>query len=338
VRGNHIPFKSKKQFQYLRINEPEVFKKYRSEDKRDFKDLPEKEIREEESELGLISKKNLDELLNDETLHSYFSDPDNFDKYFQDIQEFFSSENALTLNQLSQYLENLGYGPKTIELSLEILSKSDEERAKEKEVAKKGIKESIEFKYTDKNNDTKIEKFSSEEEYKNWLQTNKDKIGNVISYRPINEVLGPLTSDYKREQLTPKVTSPDKSFADMLKNEISNIKEEMTKTKNAEKLIELNKKLDKLIKEAFELEEDFTPAYEDLLSVANELADEYKISHPNYIKDIEKFWYENIDNNENFLPQYSSDKRKQIYWNSIASIIEDYQDYSATDVRQMGRN
>jgi len=326
-----MPFKSRKQFQYLKINEPEVFKKYKAEDKRDYKDLPEEEIKEQEVELGLISKKNLDELLNDEILHSYFSDADNFDKYFSDISEFFASENALTLNQLSQYLENLGYGPKTIELSLEILSKSDEERAKEKEQTKKGIKESIEFKYTDKNNSQKVEKFKSEEEYKNWLQDNKDKIGNIISYRPINEVLGPLTSDIK-------ITSPSKSFADVLKDEISSLKEEMIKTKDADKLIELNKKLDKLISEAFELEEDFIPTYQDLISIASELADEYKIVHPNYIKDIEKFWYENTDNAGTFLPQYPSDKRKQIYWDSIASIIEDYQDYSASDVRMIGRS
>ena len=373
-----MPVKSKKQWRWMAINNPDMLKSWQKEHPVKFSQLPEEDdsyckvcnkigdecmctdkLSEQEVELGLISRKNLDELLNDEILHSYFADADNFDKYFQDINEFFASDNALTLNQLSQFLENLGYGPKTIELSLEILSKSDEDRAKEKELTKKGIKEGIEFKYVDKNNDAKIEKFSSDEDCKSWLLLNKDKIGNIISYRPINEVLGPLTSDYKVSPVTKskdsnignprgkgtydsdssiKVTSPDKSFADMLKQEINNIKEEMTKTKSADKLIELNKKLDKLINEAFQLQEEFMPTYEGLISVAKEFSDEYKISHPNYMKDIEKFWYENTDNNNNFLPQYPSNKRKQIYWESIASIIEDYQDYLATDIRQMGKN
>jgi hypothetical protein len=252
-----MPFDSKKQFRYLAINEPEVFKKFKAEDKREFKDLPEStmetmnmektkivempylytkgkdldlefegktndqiidlivsilegrkykdkygneiliktwddktnfldtlrnssqyrmiinskfsskekelmdiminhafkeskkktgnKIKEEESEIGLISNKNLDELLNDKEIKSYFTDVENFDKYYNDITDFFKSDNALTINQLNQYLDNLGYGPKCIEKSIEILSKSDEERKEETKVntPKETIKNSM---------------------------------------------------------------------------------------------------------------------------------------------------------------------------------------------------
>lgn len=85
----------------------------------------------EDLELGLVNKSNLNDLLNNDELHSYFADPEFFDQYVSDISEFFQQD-ILTNNKLKQYLDSLNYGDKTIALTLEILSKSKEEKDKEK--------------------------------------------------------------------------------------------------------------------------------------------------------------------------------------------------------------
>jgi hypothetical protein len=132
-----MPIASKKQWRYLVINDKDLFDKFQKESPVKFEDLPDrveedfKKIKETE-EIGLVSNKNLDELLNDSEIKSYFKEVDSFDKFYNDINEFFKSDFALTINQLNQYLDNLGYGPKCIEKSIEILGKSEEERSAEK--------------------------------------------------------------------------------------------------------------------------------------------------------------------------------------------------------------
>lgn len=89
------------------------------------------------AELGVISRKNLDKLMSDEMIHSYFSIPDNFDRFVLDINSFFTlKDTAQTVNSLNEYLDNKNYGEKTIARTVEILSMSDEDRAAEKEAAK----------------------------------------------------------------------------------------------------------------------------------------------------------------------------------------------------------
>lgn len=101
---------------------------------------------EKQDVIGLIDRKNISDLLNDEQLHKYFAIPENFDRFVKDINNFFvQKELAPTVNALNEYLTNLNYGPKTIERSIDILSMTDEERAaknakeKEEELQKAGM-------------------------------------------------------------------------------------------------------------------------------------------------------------------------------------------------------
>jgi hypothetical protein len=219
-----MPFANKQQYQYLAINEPEVFKKFKAEDKREFKDLPDKVTEDDENaiicvdcncpleycickilneednilnkndieklkliwkqyspyafteektikwltdnfgiseneafnyiekyiynnkineekkdtkedstseinEFGLVDKKNLDDLLNDEEFHKYFENVENFDKATLDLNGFFDQKDiAQTNNQLQQYLQNLNYGDKAIQKACEILSMTTAEK------------------------------------------------------------------------------------------------------------------------------------------------------------------------------------------------------------------
>jgi hypothetical protein len=91
---------------------------------------------QETPELGLVMRKNLDELLNDPELHSYFATPENFDKFYANIVEFFKTD-VLTVNKLKEYLNNLNYGPKTIDLSCDILSKNKDKEEKNDAVTNK---------------------------------------------------------------------------------------------------------------------------------------------------------------------------------------------------------
>jgi hypothetical protein len=153
----------------------------------------------EAEELGLISNSNLDELLNDETLHSYFSDADNFDKFFLDMKNFFSDkETPQTVNSLNKYLQNLGYGNKTIQLSLDIMSKSKEEQADEKKMKEgDGVEPINKSKETSTGDERGKKKGNIPGEFDKILQKEKDKLNKKESIENLGkEIL--IENDYNK--------------------------------------------------------------------------------------------------------------------------------------------
>lgn len=313
-------------------------------------------LKEIEIELGLISKKNLNELLNDEELHSYFANPNNFDKYFQDINDFFSSDNALTINQLNQYLNNLGYGDKTINKSVEILSKSEDEKKSENKKLN-GLKESTINVYKNFNRGDRVIGISGEKatvinnpQDDGTVQVEWDNGGKVffsgdeeIEYylKKIKESDKGYNSNFVKGEIKQVENSKilnfsdvygktEESFLNVIKDKINLIKREMIKEKDGKKLIELKKKLNKII-------EDYNITYDDLIKDAEFYAKKYHIDDRYYWDKIESFWDENIDNSGKFLPSYSLDKRKKIYYDFLADLIEEYVDHSTNDIRILGK-
>jgi hypothetical protein len=81
--------------------------------------------------LGLVMNTGIKKLLNDPGLKSYFSDPDNFDQFSLDLNEFFANkETAQTVNQLRIFLLNRNYGDKTIAKTMEMLTQTEEPKDK----------------------------------------------------------------------------------------------------------------------------------------------------------------------------------------------------------------
>jgi preprotein translocase subunit YajC len=101
-----------------------------------------KEAEEENSEFGFIKASNLDQLLNDPELHAFFSDPENFDKFVEAMQEFMKTD-VLTINKFKEYISNLGFGDKAIDKAIEVLTKEDETDSTDKTEKKTEFIESI---------------------------------------------------------------------------------------------------------------------------------------------------------------------------------------------------
>ena len=103
-------------------------------DKTDSKKVPVQAEKPEVADnpgLGLVMNTGVKKLLNDPELKSYFSDPDNFDQFSLDLNEFFANkETAQTVNQLRIFLLNRNYGDKTIAKTMEMLTQTEEPKDK----------------------------------------------------------------------------------------------------------------------------------------------------------------------------------------------------------------
>lgn len=81
------------------------------------------------SDIGMIFDTNQDELLQDDELLSYFDSPDNFKSFVEDLDYFFD-EKVTTVAELKDYLNQRGYGEKTITRTIDILSTDEVKEAK----------------------------------------------------------------------------------------------------------------------------------------------------------------------------------------------------------------
>jgi hypothetical protein len=137
-----MPFKSDAQRKYLFANEPEIAKKWAKEyPNQDYSKLPDRvkkgddELHEQDESnnmdlIGIVLKNNIDKLLGNKELHSYFANVENFQQFIQDLSAFFENQETdyPTVDQLRKYLDDFKYGQKTIDLTLNELSKSKEDK------------------------------------------------------------------------------------------------------------------------------------------------------------------------------------------------------------------